>query len=117
MGRITCKRHFIYLANLEPVTGHEMGKVRPVVVISPTNMNQALETVVICPLTTSLRPHWKTRIQTISNNKTSEIALDQIRTIDQSKIIKEIEALNSENALSLSQKISELYGSTTTEVL
>ena len=46
----------IWLANLNPSKGNEPGKVRPVVIIQTDLLNDVLPTVVICPITTQVRP-------------------------------------------------------------
>ena len=53
------RRYEIYIANLNPTIGSEIRKTRPVVIVSKDEMNQFLETVVVCPLTTSLHPRWR----------------------------------------------------------
>ena len=57
------RRYEIYIANLNPTIGSEIRKTRPVVIVSKDEMNQFLETVVVCPLTTSLHPRWRGRLQ------------------------------------------------------
>ena len=56
-------------ANLDPVIGSEISKTRPVVVVSDDMMNRNLNTVVVCPLTTSIHPRWRSRIQISLNGK------------------------------------------------
>ena len=50
------KRYEIYYADLNPNTRSEIKKIRPIVVISKTEMNKYLDTVIICPATTKLHP-------------------------------------------------------------
>ena len=104
------ERYGIYLADLNPTHGSELNKVRPVVVISMDEMNAALETVVVCPLTTRLRPRWRSRIQISCASKKAEIAVDQIRTLSKSRFQKRIDTLSENSALQLRQLISEMYG-------
>lgn len=103
------KRYEIYFADLNPTIGSEIKKVRPVVVISQDLMNQNLETVVICPLTTKLHPKWRNRIQIKCSGKDSEIAVDQIRTISKQRLRQKIDALSSEKILELKRIIFEMY--------
>ncbi len=77
----------IFLVNLDPTQGSEIQKTRPCVVVSPNEMNRNLQTVVVCPLTTNLR-EYPTRVAVVANNKKGLIIIDQIRTIDKSRIIK-----------------------------
>ena len=46
----------MHFARLDPVQGSEIGKTRPVVIISGDLRNQLLQTVVVCPLTRQLHP-------------------------------------------------------------
>ena len=104
------ERYGIYLADLNPTQGSELNKVRPVVVISMDEMNAALETVVVCPLTTRLHPRWRSRIQITCAGKKAEMAVDQIRTISKSRFQKRIDSLSESSALALRHLISEMYG-------
>ncbi|MEE9447309.1 MAG: type II toxin-antitoxin system PemK/MazF family toxin [Arenicellales bacterium] len=110
MKNETVKRYHIYLANLDPSLGSEINKTRPVVVISDELMNKHLETVVVCPLTTKLHKKWRSRIQIKCNQRASEIAVDQIRTISKKRLIKKTDALNKNHALQLRVIITEMYG-------
>ena len=57
------RRYAVYLADLNPTVGGEIRKVRPVVGVSRNEMNQFLDTVVVCPLTSVLHPRWRGRLQ------------------------------------------------------
>jgi len=81
------------LANLDPTVGSEIQKTRPCVVISPDEMNKYLNTIVIAPMTTSSKSY-PTRVEIKHDNKIGWIVLDQIRTIDKLRIIKEIGRLS-----------------------
>ena len=104
------KQYEIYMVDLNPTRGSEINTVRPAVVISQNNMIKALKTIVICPLTTSLHPMWRSRIQIVCNKKNAEIAVDQIRTISKIRLLKKIDKLEADDALKLRLTISEMYG-------
>lgn len=53
----TVKQYEIYLANLDPTIGHEIKKTRPCVIISPDEMNDSIQTVIIAPMTTQSHPY------------------------------------------------------------
>ena len=72
----------------QSTVGAEISKVRPVVVVSHNEMNRYLRTVVVCPLTTSLHPAWRSRIQVQCAGRDAEIAVDQIRTISKRRLKK-----------------------------
>ena len=103
-------RNEIYYADLNPTIGGELKKIRPVVVVSKTEMNIYLHTVVVCPLTTKLHPKWRSRIQTKCDQKEAEIAVDKIRTISKKRLKNRIDELSSEDAVKLRNLITEMYG-------
>jgi mRNA interferase MazF len=107
---MTPVRYGIYLANLDPTIGRELAKVRPVVVVSLDAMNEFAGTVVVCPLTTSLHPNWRSRLPVRCAGKSAEVAVDQIRTISSLRLAKRIDALSSEKAARLRELIVEMYG-------
>ena len=92
----------IVLVNLDPTRGNEIKKTRPCVIISPNEMNHNLMTVVVCPLTSTSKKY-PTRIEIKHNNKNGWIVVDQIRTIDKSRVVKVFDSLSN-------SKIKELKG-------
>ncbi len=104
------RRYAIYSADLNPTVGGEIRKVRPVVVVSQNEMNQFLDTVVVCPLTTALHPRWRTRMQIQCADKEAEIAVDQIRAISKQRLRRRIDRLSAEEAAQLRRLITEMYG-------
>ncbi|MEM6525944.1 MAG: type II toxin-antitoxin system PemK/MazF family toxin [Bacteroidota bacterium] len=79
-------RFDIYWANLDPTIGSEMKKTRPVVIVSPDVMNRNLNTVLVCPLTTTSKSY-PTRISVSFEGKEGMIALDHIRSIDKKRLV------------------------------
>lgn len=104
------KRYEIYLADLNPTKGSELKKIRPVVIISQNEMNQYLETVVICPLTSKLHPQWRSRLQIKCVEQEAEIAVDQIRTISKQRLKNKIDTLSNSKAAQLRKLITDMYG-------
>ena len=104
------RRHDIHVADLNPTAGGEIRKVRPVVVVSQNEMNRFLDTVVVCPLTSTLHPKWRSRLQISCAGKTAEIAVDQIRAIDKQRLQRKIDRLSAERAAQLRRLITEMYG-------
>ncbi len=103
-------RYAIHIADLDPTRGREIAKQRPVVVVSLEAMNRNLDTVVVCPLTTTLHPRWRSRLQIICAGRRAEIAVDQIRTISTERLGRKIDALDAAIAVRLRRLISEMYG-------
>ena len=104
------RRYAVHMADLNPTVGGEIRKVRPVVVVSQDEMNQYLDTVVVCPLTTALHPKWRSRLQVQCAGKEAEIAVDQIRAISKQRIGRLLDRLSAEEAAQLRRIITEMYG-------
>ena len=104
------ERYAVHWVHLDPIQGSEMAKTRPAVIISDNDMNAILSTVVVCPITSSLHPQWPSRIQTTLSGKAAEIAVDQIRTVDASRLGERIGVLNPETATELRHIITIMYG-------
>lgn len=86
---VKLKRFDVCLVNLDPTVGSEIKKTRPVVIVSPESMNLSrLKTIIIAPMTSTVRENFPTRITINFKNKTGQIALDQLRSIDRTRIIK-----------------------------
>jgi mRNA interferase MazF len=79
------KRYEIHWARLDPVEGSEIGKARPCVIVSRDALNATLATVVVCPLTTVLRPRWRTRLRITSTGHAADVCADQIRTLSKTR--------------------------------
>jgi mRNA interferase MazF len=80
-------RSEIWLIDLEPALGGEMNKLRPCVVVSPDEANQFLHTVIVAPLTSTIR-NYPSRVSCIFKRKKGQIAIDQLRALDKSRFIK-----------------------------
>jgi mRNA interferase MazF len=98
----------IILVNLDPTIGSEIQKTRPCIVISPDEMNRHLRTVVITPMTTSSK-NYPTRIEIKHENKTGGMVLDQIRTIDKQRIIKDLGKLTKPEIKEVKSVIKEIF--------
>jgi len=103
-------RYEIRWADLEPTRGAEMAKTRPVVIVSLDILNQQLQTVTVCPLTTSIHPAWRSRLQVRIGRRNAEIAVDQIRTISKRRLGSRVGVLSKDEAALLRRIITEMYG-------
>jgi len=93
------KRGEIVLVNLEPVVGSEQGRIRPVLIIQNDVSNEFSPTTIIAPITSKIyEKEYPTNVfiskQDSKLDRDSTILLNQIRTIDKSRIIKKISNLN-----------------------
>ena len=104
------RRYGVYFADLNPTVGGEIRKVRPVVVVSQDEMNQFLDTVVVCPLTSTIHPQWRSRLQIHCAGKEAEIAVDQIRAVSKRRLRRRVDRLSAEEASQLRRLVTEMYG-------
>ncbi|MEW6709448.1 MAG: type II toxin-antitoxin system PemK/MazF family toxin [Candidatus Riflebacteria bacterium] len=107
MGMVV-SRFEVYLVNLEPTKGCEIRKTRPCLIISPDEMNHALETVIIAPMTTRCR-EWPTRINLIFETKSGQIVLDQIRAIDKFRLVKKLGKIDEFNSRKVLHCLQEIF--------
>lgn len=101
------KQYEIILVNLDPTIGSEIKKTRPCIVISPDDINRQLNTVIIAPITSTSKPY-PTRIYSKSLTIPGWIVLDQIRTIDQRRMLKKLGQLNAEEVQKCKSIIEEM---------
>ncbi len=98
----------IVLVNLDPTQGVEIKKTRPCVIISPDEMNQHLKTLVVAPMTTTSKPY-PTRVVVTHNKKKGWVVLDQIRSIDKSRVIKKYKRLSDNEISQIKSVLRETY--------
>jgi len=103
----TC-RFDIFLISLDPAQGSEIKKTRPCVVISPDEMNKHIRTLIVAPLTSTLKDY-PTRIPVIFEGKKGNIVLDQIRTIDRTRIIKKLGVLDKKTSFLLLETLGKIF--------
>ena len=102
------KRFDVYLVNLDPTIGSEIKKTRPCLVISPDEMNRNIRTVIIAPMT-SARKEYPTRVSCTFQKKKGQIVLDQLRTIDKSRLIKKLGTIDSKDQLEVISILQRLF--------
>ncbi len=106
MGMV--KRGEVWLINLDPTVGHEIQKARPCVIISPPEMHNYLGTVIVAPLTTGNKPA-PFRIGVLFQEKKGLILLDQIRTIDKSRLVKNLGMIEEKILVQTLETLQEVF--------
>jgi mRNA interferase MazF len=101
-------RFEVYLINLDPTVGSEIKKTRPCLVVSPDEINHNIRTVIIAPLTTRGQPY-PTRVHCRFKGKDGQVVLDQIRTVDQSRLIKKLGKIDSNTAAAVLDVLQEMF--------
>jgi len=90
---LVINRFDVYLTNLAPTVGSEIQKTRPFLVISPDEMNRHIRTVIVAPMTTAANDY-PSRVPCKFKEKKGQIILDQIRTIDKTRLVKKLGSIN-----------------------
>ncbi len=101
-------RFEVYLIDLDPTVGSEIQKTRPCLVVSPDEINHAIRTVIVAPLTTRGQAY-PTRVPCRFKNKNGQVVLDQIRTVDQSLLIKKLGRINGTTATAVLSVLQEMF--------
>jgi mRNA interferase MazF len=91
---LVTERFAVYLVNLDPTVGSEIQKTRPCVVILPDEMNRHIRTVIVAPMATKGKAY-PTRIACTFQGKRGEIVLDQIRTVDKTRLVRQLGRVDS----------------------
>lgn len=98
------KQFDIWLANLNPSRGTEPGKTRPVVVVQTDLLNDTHLSTLICPITTNVQPEielLRVHLKKGQLDKLSDILVDQIRAIDNTRFIEKIGQLTKDQKIKL----------------
>jgi mRNA interferase MazF len=108
------KQFDIWIADLEPQRGTETGKVRPVLIVQTNLLNNEHPSTVICPVTTNvekdsdiLRVHIRKGIANLKIE--SDIMIDQIRTVDNRRLLNKIGELTKELQLKVKDNIKIIF--------
>jgi len=102
------KRFDVCLVNLDPTVGSEIKKTQPCLIISPDEMNRHIRTVIVAPMTMAGRDY-PTRVACHFKNKKGQIVLDQIRTVDKTRLIKNLGSINSDAQLKVISVLQRLF--------
>src|SRR5436309_3235373 len=101
-------RFEVYLVNLDPTVGSEIQKTRPCLVVSPDEMNHNIRTVIVAPMTTGGKSS-PTRVSCRFKGKRGQIVLDQIRTVDQSRLIRKLGRIERMTAAAVLDVLQEMF--------
>jgi mRNA interferase MazF len=104
---VVINQYDVFLINLDPTIGHEIKKIRPCLIISPNEMNDSIQTIIIAPMTT-ISHSYPTRIPTVFEKKEGWIVLDQIRTVDRARLIKRLGKINKKEVSAVKTVLQEM---------
>ena len=107
-GATLVKRFDVFLVNLDPTVGSEIKKTRPCLVLSPDEMNRHIRTVIVAPMTTKGRDY-PSRVHCSFQGKDGQVVLDQIRTVDKTRLVKRLGKLDRPTAGEVIDVLSEMF--------
>lgn len=109
MGRENeIERFSVYWVDLDPTKGSEIKKTRPCIVVSPDELNRHLNTVIIVPLTSTIR-NYPFRVHCLVADKEGEAAIDQLKTVDKSRIGRYISSLRKSEIKQIKEILQQMF--------
>lgn len=102
------KRFDVYLVNLDPTVGSEIRKARPCLISSPDEMNRYIATVIVAPMTTKGRDY-PTRVQCSFKDKEGQVVLDQLRTVDKSRLLQKLGRIDQQTQEDVLSILAEMF--------
>ena len=102
------KRFEVFLISLDPTRGREIKKTRPCLIISPDEMNDHISTVIVAPMTSKGRSY-PTRVACTFQGVQGEIVLDQIRTVDKTRLIKKLGWVSASTQVKVLAGLNEMF--------
>jgi mRNA interferase MazF len=105
---VVVARFDVFLVVLDPTVGSEIYKTRPCVVISPDEMNLHLATAIVAPMTTKGKLY-PSRIPVHFDGKDGRIVLDQIRTVDKTRLIKKLGTIDADEQKAVLGTLVEMF--------
>ncbi|WP_271777073.1 type II toxin-antitoxin system PemK/MazF family toxin [Aphanizomenon sp. CS-733/32] len=101
-------RFDVFLVNLDPTIGSEIKKTRPCLVISPNEINHHIATVIVAPMTTKGQTY-PTRVTCQFQGQNGQIVLDQIRTVDKTRLVKLLGQITTEEQKTVLDILAEMF--------
>ncbi len=101
-------RFEVHLVALDPTIGSEIKKTRPCVVVSPDEINHNIRTVIVAPMTTR-GPSYPSRVPCRFQRRNGQVVLDQIRTVDRSRLVKKLGRIDASTATAVLDVLREMF--------
>ncbi|EAW45052.1 type II toxin-antitoxin system PemK/MazF family toxin [Nodularia spumigena CS-584] len=106
---VVVNRFDVFLVSLDPTIGSEIQKTRPCLVISPNEINHHIATVIVAPMTTKGQTY-PTRVTCQFQGQNGQIVLDQIRTVDKTRLVKFIGQISVEAQKTVLDVLAQMFG-------
>jgi len=108
-GEIKKSEVYLYWIGKKEARGTEIKKVRPGVVISTDNLNKWDYRFIVAPITKRTKTFLDFEVPVLVNGKEGLAMLDQIKTIDKSRLIKKLGKLTKEEMVVIRGKIDLVF--------
>ena len=105
---VVVDRFAVFLVPLDPAKGSEMAKTRSCVVVSPDAINHLVRTVIVAPLTSTIR-RFPYRVSCKFAGRQGQIALDHLRAIDKSRLVKRLGNLDAATGSRVASTLVEMF--------
>ncbi|HSV85257.1 MAG TPA: type II toxin-antitoxin system PemK/MazF family toxin [Levilinea sp.] len=102
------KRFEVHLVNLDPAIGSEIQKARPCLIISPDEMNHAIATVILAPMT-ARGQDYPSRVNCEFDGKAGQIVLDQMRTVDKRRLVRKLGRIGKDTQSQVISVLLEMF--------
>lgn len=102
------KRFDVFLVALDPIRGSENAKTRPAVVVSPDALHTNLSIVIVAPMTTKTKDY-PTRVAIQFNDTAGQVALEQLRSVDQRRLLRRLGTLSEPEAREVCSVLVEMF--------
>lgn len=108
MDVVKPRRFEVYLVSLDPTQGAEISKTRPAVIVSPDEANDHLRTVLVAPMTSTIK-RYPSRVRLKFQKRDGEVALDQMRALDKNRLLRRLGTLSSSTAQRVTETLLEYF--------
>ena len=102
------KRFEVYLVSLDPTVGSEIQKSRPCLIVSPDELNDHLNTVIVAPMTTVARSY-PSRVPVKFQGREGQVALDQLRAFDKQRLARKLGTISPKEANLVVETLLDLF--------
>lgn len=102
------RRFDVHLVDLDATVGSEIQKTRPCLIVSPDETNRYIRAVIVAPMTTKGRAY-PTRVPCSFEGKEGQVVLDQLRTVDKSRLVKRLGRLEEATQEAVLASLQELF--------
>jgi mRNA interferase MazF len=101
-------RFDVILVAPDPTVGSEIQKMRPCLVVSPDELNDHVASVIVAPMSTRGRPY-PSRVPCTFQGRSGQVVLDQLRTVDQSRLIRRLGRVDPPTRQAVLAALAELF--------